>query len=224
MYVFLVPYRARDVQTFRREEVQKMIINIKAHFIKNNIPYKIVIAEQNDNEKFNRGFLINTAFLEAQKMKLTDEKYFHFNVDYTFNLEREFPNEIKTLTTGFIDLHRPPFPVLGAACVFDGPSYSKINGFPNDLIGWGGDDWAIHNRIVSKGIPIQTPRGLFNSGYVVEGPKQIIADISNNFKNMQFAKRNDIDTNGLTTCIYDIEGFGEFHNENEIIHLLIKIK
>jgi hypothetical protein len=224
MYVFLVPYRARGVQSFRRDQIQAMIANVQTYFAKNRLDYKIIIAEQNNNEKFNRGFLLNTAFLEAQKLKFQDAKFLHFNVDYIFDLNREFPDEVRAFTNGFLDFHRPSCPVLGAACLFDGDSYKTINGFPNDLVGWGGDDWAIYNRIIQKQIPIHTPPGLFNSGFVVEMEiDRSIVDTTNNNTNMELSIRNDIDTNGLTTCVYAVEGFGEFHDQNNIFHMLIKI-
>jgi len=37
------------------------------------------------------------------------------------------------------------------------------------------------------------------------------------------AKRNDINTNGLTTCNYRVPNVGEFHNESNIFHLLVDI-
>jgi hypothetical protein len=222
MFVFLIAYRARGIQTFRKQQITTMMDNIKSYFAKYNLDYRIVIIEQNDDNRFNRGLLLNAAFIESQKLEFNKPKYIHFNVDYQFDLDRLFPTEITTFTTGFLDLHRPPFPVLGAACIFDATSYIQINGFPNDIHGWGADDWAIYNRINSQNITIFTPEKLFNSGFIIEtNQPPNITDTSQVDKNMQLARRNDIDTNGLNTCVYTIEKNGEFHDGQQIFHFLI---
>ena len=75
MFVFLVAYRARHPQTFRRQEIITMLESIKLYFTKHTIEYKIVIIEQNNNNYFNRGVLLNAAFIEAEKLLLNDSKY-----------------------------------------------------------------------------------------------------------------------------------------------------
>jgi hypothetical protein len=221
MFIILVSYRARGIQTFRRNEIIKMIDNVKTYFEKSMIPYKIFISEQNNDKKFNRGLLLNVAFLECEKLFNFDKKYFHMNTDYTINLSKDFPKDLLEFKQGFLDLFRPPFPVLGAACIFDAESYKLINGFPNDLEGWGGDDWAIYNRIMHHNVNIITPINLFNNNFIIEEHLIFGNDESNNSHNINLASRNDSETNGLTSLIYNIEGQGEFHDGNIVFHYLI---
>ena len=224
MFIFLIAYRARGIQQFRRDQLCLLIENINSYFSKNNIEYKILICEQNDYEKFNRGKLLNIAFLESEKLFNIPKKYFHMNTDYLFDLNRNFPVEILNLTTGVIDLYKLPFNVLGAACVFDPESYNIINGFPNDILGWGGDDWAIYNRLIKKNVSIFYPENLSNSGFIIEdNDDKKVTDFSTNEKNVQLSKRDDINTNGLSSCIYKINKTGEFHNENNIYHYLVDL-
>jgi hypothetical protein len=224
MFIFLIAYRARGIQQFRRDQLCLLIENINSYFSKNNIEYKILICEQNDDEKFNRGKLLNIAFLESEKLFNIPKKYFHMNTDYLFDLNRNFPVEILNLTTGVIDLYKLPFNVLGAACVFDPESYNIINGFPNDILGWGGDDWAIYNRLIKKNVSIFYPENLSNSGFIIEdNDDKKVTDFSTNEKNVQLSKRDDINTNGLSSCIYKINKTGEFHNENNIYHYLVDL-
>lgn len=224
MFIFLIAYRARGIQQFRRNQLSLFIDNIHSYFSKNNIEYKILICEQNDDEKFNRGKLLNIAFLESEKLFNFPKKYFHMNIDYLFNLNRDFPLEILNFNNGFIDFYRPPYDVLGGGCLFDPESYNTINGFPNDLFGWGGEDWAIYNRVIKKNISIFYPNNLINSGFIIENndDKQV-TDTTNNEKNMELAKRDDINTNGLSSCIYTVNNNGEFHNENNIYHYLVDL-
>jgi len=220
-FIIHVSYRARGVQGFRRNQLIKMINNVQTYF-KNN-KYKIVISEQNNDNQFNRGFLLNVAFLESESMFSFPKKYFHMNADYTIDISRPFPIELLQYEKGFIDLLRPAYPVLGAACVFDGESYKTINGFPNDLHGWGGDDWAIYNRIIKHNVNMHTIPGLFNSGFiiVIDDDVDFVRDSSNNGINSQKAYRDDSLTNGLSNIHYNIDGYGEFHNGDTIFHLLV---
>ena len=225
MFIFLIAYRARGNQQFRRSQITLLIENIKTYFDKHNIEYKIMICEQNDNEWFNRGKLLNVAFLESEKLFNFPKKYFHMNTDYLIDLNRSFPLEILNLKNGVIDLHKPQYDVLGAACVFDPESYNIINGFPNDLLGWGGDDWAIYNRLIKQNVTIFYPENLTNSGFIIENnDDKTITDTSNNSTNMDLALRDDINTNGLSSCIYKISSNnGEFHNGNYIYHYLVDL-
>jgi len=220
-FIILVSYRARGIQTFRKKEIITMIDSIKSYFEKYEINYKIVISEQNNDNKFNRGLLLNVAFLESEKMFNYSKKYFHMNTDYTINTSIAFPQELLDFKKGFLDLHRPSYLVLGAACVFDSESYKTINGFPNDLYGWGGDDWAIYNRIIQNNIIIQIPERLFNKYIIEEDHGREFVDSSQNDRNMNLSKRNDYKSNGLNSIKYQLDGYGEFHDGNNIFHYLV---
>jgi hypothetical protein len=221
MFIILVSYRARGIQQFRREQIIKSTENFKTYFEKHNIEYKIIISEQNNDNKFNRGLLLNAAFLEGEKLFNVPRKYIHMNADYFFNLSREFPQELLDFKEGFVDMFRHPHPILGSACAFDAESYKTINGFPNDLEGWGGDDWAIYNRIMSTGINLMTPEGLFNSNFILEEVLYFGNDISNNNRNIELARRDDISSNGLNSIKYTVDGHGEFNDGHTIFHYLI---
>jgi hypothetical protein len=198
-----------------------MMSNIHSYFTKNRANYKIIIAEQYNDCKFNRGLLLNTAFKIARDLEIPGAKYVHFNIDYEFNLDFEFPKEFAEFTTGILDLFRPPCPVIGSACIFDADSYLKCNGFPNDIHGWGGDDWALHYRVVQKEVPVHITR-LFNSGLVIEYDRhEHMRDASSNDSNIELANRYDMDTNGVSTCVFDIAGNGEFHNNETVLHYFI---
>ena len=45
-----------------------------------------------------------------------------------------------------------------------------------------------------------------------------IRDQTNNIYNMKLAKRNDLDINGIKSCIFNIDTYGEFHNGITIYH------
>ena len=200
-----------------------MLKSIKEYLTKNNINYKLFIAEQNDDKGFNRGAMLNVAFLEAETRFPGDKRYMHMNVDYEFHPDRAFPPELLTFKEGFLDVFRFDMPILGSACAFTSDAYRLCNGFPNDLFGWGGDDWAIYKRIMEKNIPILMPPGIHNSGLVFEHNYDFRKDQSNNIRNIQLSKRADTDTNGVNSCKYTIEKYGEFHDGDTIFHLVVNL-
>lgn len=219
MFVILIQYRARGVQAFRRNEIAGALKNFSEYFEKHSVPYKIVICEQNNDDKFNRGVLLNAAFIESEKMPNSEtHKYIHMNGDYRINEGIAFPPDILNFSEGVLDVHVPPYDVLGACCVFDAKSYSKTNGFPNNLYGWGGDDWAIFRRIRERGVKYyRTP--LTNSGWILEDRGfSPLTDQSMNNVNIHKGLNEPIDKSGLNNCRYDICGSGEFHNGQTIFH------
>jgi hypothetical protein len=226
-FIITVCYRARGYQSFRRDELIKLIRNCKDFFDKSNISYKIVISEQNDDELFNRGILLNISFLEAEKIFTFPKKYLHMNTDYNFNLNYPFPKEFIEFKSGFLDCRRILYwNLLGSACLYDSESYKKINGFPNDLYGWGGDDWAIFHRIMSNNIEYKVYEEFnsTNNGFIIEELAGVSREDGGcNAKNMGLAFRNDWDTNGLNSSKYTIEKTGEFHDGNTVYHFVVNI-
>ena len=222
MFIILVSYRARGLHQFRREQLRNTIHNFKTYFEMNKLEYKIVIIEQNNDNKFNRGFLLNVAFLESEKLFTFPKKYIHMNTDYTFNLSRTFPQELIDFEKGVVELYKiiDGHPLLGSGCMFDADTYKIINGFPNDINGWGGDDWAIYYRIMKNNINITRYPHIYNSGFIIDECNGDITDTSDNSRNIKLAHRNDFHYNGINSITYNLEGTGEFHDGDIIFHYL----
>ena len=220
MLIFLVPYRARKNQTFRKKQTLLLIENLRLFANKYNIEHRVVICEQNDDEKFNRGKLLNIAFLESEQLFDFPKKCVHMNVDYNFNLNMDFPLDILKIDDCFLDLYIHQFPILGSVCIFNPELYKMTNGFPNDIVGWGGDDWAIYNRIIKKNIKIIRCEHLSNkSGFIIEDDEgRSDIDTSLNAHNIELAGRDDANENGLSSCMYKINSNGEFHDGINIHH------
>lgn len=220
-----IPYRTCEPQTFRRNELINLLDNLKTHFTNNNITYKVVICEQLGFYFFNRGKLLNIAFIESEKLFHFPKKYLHMNSDYYFDLNKKIPNEIFDFDKGFLELFNVLLKettnnlVLGSSCLFDDESYTTINGYPNDLEGWGGDDWAILKRVKEKNVKIH---GMLNESYIFEIEQPEYNKVSfNNTKNIDLSKRDDTDTNGVNSCNYDIDSFGEFHDGDIVHHFVL---
>lgn len=153
------------INKIKYTEYENVIIipyrNRKRHldyFIKNTVPLinkivhnsKVVIVEQNDDKPFNRGYLINVAFNEYRYKT----KYFIF-CDVDINPQT---NVLKTLFNKEFD-ENSILGILTSVCDTLSPivkihsnTIHKINGFPNNLWGWGAEDKDIQNRSEFFGI------------------------------------------------------------------------
>jgi hypothetical protein len=226
LYIIHITYRSNGIQQFRRNELISIINNIKTYFNQHNKQFVIYVAEQNNVLPFNRGILYNIAFIESEKLfSNIDRTYIHFNCDYLIDLSYPFPEELNNFEPGFMDIFAIiEQPILGGCCAFNVGSYIKSNGFPNNLYGWGGEDWAIRRRINENYVNYYRTK-LYNSGWIKDNSIQKTSntfDYSENKNefNMNLGLSEPIINNGIDNCNYELDGFGEFHNGNDIYHIL----
>lgn len=137
--IIIIPYRKREAHL--------------KYFINNSVPLlkkcmknmKIVIVEQTEGKPFNRGKLLNVVFKEYEnecKYIITHDvdinpkekvilEYYDKEVD---------DNVFKGILTSIWDSLAPIFKT-------NIKNLFKINGFPNNIWGWGVEDKAIQNRV-----------------------------------------------------------------------------
>jgi hypothetical protein len=136
--IIVIPFRDRDTHL--------------EYFIKNTLPLlqehlpnsKVVVVEQNEGKLFNRGMLLNIAFKEYQNKT----KYF-FTHDVDINPTKKC---IEKYYTQLVDeehvlgIYTSHCNTLGGIIKMKDSTIHKINGFPNDIWGWGAEDKALQNR------------------------------------------------------------------------------
>lgn len=134
----IVPYRNREdqLQRFKKEIPD---------FLKNQsiTEYSIIVVNQTDKKKFNRGKLLNIGFLEAEKQGC-DYVIFHdvdmlpVTADYSYSSK---PLQIanKFLKDGEFNrtIQRNYF---GGVTLFSVEDFKLINGYSNKYKGWGFED------------------------------------------------------------------------------------
>lgn len=122
------------------------------YFIKNTVPLleehlpntKVVVVEQNKGKLFNRGMLLNVAFKEYKNKT----KYF-FTHDVDINPTKKCIEEhyIKVVNEEeVLGILTSPCSTLAPIIKIKNSIIHKINGFPNDIWGWGTEDKALQNR------------------------------------------------------------------------------
>jgi UDP-glucose 4-epimerase len=204
-YAYLIAFRARPPQEFRRAELDGLIENIRQlHAANPQHTYRIWVIEQGNDRLFNRGWLLNAAFAEAVREN-PDAVFVHCNSDYRLPVG-PMPESMQQMPEGVHDVHGYE-PALGAYCLFTADAYRRCNGFPNDLWGWGGDDIAIWKRLQLAGVPVSRDESIYNRW--VQEDKNHLRDQSANNANIQLGLSVTAETlhdNGLTTVRYWIAG------------------
>jgi hypothetical protein len=222
-YIFIIPFRARAPHEIRKGQIKKCIDSIISCFTKHNKKFKIIIAEQNNDYPFNMALLKNIGFLEGEKEYTMSKVYLHMNADYYIDISKDFPKELDNFhEEGVLDIFAisKDDKYVGGCCCFNSESFLKINGFPNNLFGWGGCDTAFRYRLDTIGVKY-IRNSLTNNGWVISSDDSAPRNTSNNNINLERA-HSDIMTNGLNTCKYNIDGNGELNDQSRNVnHILI---
>ena len=220
-YIFIIAYRARSPQEKRREQIQTAMASIRECFTKYNKLYKIIVTEQDNSQPFNIGLLKNIGFLEGEKLFTEVKVFFHFNVDYFIDSSIEFPKELDEFDgNGVLDIFAWSAPGrVGGPCCFNSETFTKINGLPNNIFGYGPEDITFKTRVDKMEVPHITSDKLHNVWIKIQDCVERNTGREN--KNFELIDRDDPATNGLSTCKYVINGPGEFDDPaNNVHHLL----
>lgn len=136
--IIIIPYRNR--------------IHHWEHYLQKTVPLieellpnsKIVVIEQNEGKQFNRGAILNVAFAEFK----SKTKYYITN-DVDINPTNKCIEEY--FVTGVPEkkvkgIYTSRYNTLGGIIKISDVIIHQINGFPNDIWGWGTEDKALQNR------------------------------------------------------------------------------
>src|SRR5210317_410794 len=145
----IVPYRDRPEQL-------ELFKNSIQDYIK-DIEYELIVVDQQDENDFNRGKLLNIGFLHA-KQKNCDYVVFHDidmlpdEVDYSFCGEATHLIGCLDLPEGYSrDLFDTYF---GGVTLFPSKLFEAINGYTNRYYGWGFEDDNLLLRCKELGLKL----------------------------------------------------------------------
>jgi hypothetical protein len=144
----IVPFRDLEEGKPRTKQLNKLVDYMKSYLAGYN--YKIYVIEQSDDKrKFNRGQLLNIGFVIASNDGI-DNFIFH-DVDllpspelkeYYINTPTDKPVHIAAVWDRYGS--NPSY--FGGIVSFNKQMFKKINGFPNNFWGWGGEDDELLKR------------------------------------------------------------------------------
>ncbi|KAI9999085.1 hypothetical protein PInf_003767 [Phytophthora infestans] len=160
----LVPFRdshpAQKRQAHLDEFVPFMTEFLKRHCAGKSASFHIFIIEQSlDGRKFNRGKLLNAGFDMARN---DYDVYIFHDVDL---LPGDDLGELYTTVPSLGPMHiarlwdryNESSTYFGGIVAFTHQQFIKVNGFPNNFWGWGGEDNELYSRVVRKKLAIQAP-------------------------------------------------------------------
>lgn len=223
-----VPFRARGKHAFRKEQLFRFVKHIQNYMetIHPSIRYRIVIIEQDNEQPFNRGYLLNIGFFECEKRTTGYIKYYiHHNCDLfpNFNdepvfLDYSYPGPGVRDHFGYIG-------GLGGISIINRNAFKLINGFPNNCLVWGADDTIIKQRCERFNIKINRDKN-YNKGIKEENHER---DGSFNKLNQQNNKDDNLNwkRNGITSLLYKckIKEDSEFKMGSvNIVHYLVDFR
>lgn len=211
----IVPYRNRPEQL----EVFKNSIQ---DYIK-DIEYELIVVDQQDENDFNRGKLLNIGFLHA-KQKNCDYVVFHDIDMLPDEVDYSFCGEVTHLI-GSLDLpegySRDLFDTyFGGVTLFPSKLFEAINGYTNRYYGWGFEDDNLLLRCKELGLKLdhkKIPQTARNGiGLKFNGKNSFVAapNILNTSRDFTFIVNFSIDKINTTSSeitdehtVFSIPGF-----------------
>jgi beta-1,4-galactosyltransferase 1 len=201
----VIPYRNR------LKNINIIIPKIKKNLLDfGHNEYEIIVANQADEEKFNKGFVMNAGADIAINKLGCEYLIFHDTDADPMNTEIDLygpkPNSgcLTRWYAGFGEQKKDSEGIFGGAVHINKDDFLKINGWSNCFWGWGCEDIEIIPRF--KNHDIKTVRGeirfadLVHSNHV--NPRRgRNSNYNNNYKLLLLSKGNDLD--------YSKEGFGQ---------------
>ena len=144
----IVPFRDTEKRKPRTQQLTQLVEWMNSYLA--GYTYKIFVIEQsNDGRKFNRGQLLNIGF-EMADAEGYNNFIFH-DVDllpvdglkqYYVNTPTDKPVHIASVWNRYNN--NPSY--FGGIVAFNRDMFHKINGFPNNFWGWGGEDDELLKR------------------------------------------------------------------------------
>lgn len=149
---FVVPLRGRE------DQVDGLLYNLESMF--GGINYEIIFSIQNDNRLFRRGQLCNIGFRHTkgdiivfQDVDIRHLRYIDF-IRLSYEISHPYVafdaitqlEEQKLCEYKIIETKKRPSG-YGACAVFTRQQFIKSHGFSNLIIGWGGEDNLMNQRV-----------------------------------------------------------------------------
>ena len=144
----IIPFRDSEPEQPRTKQLNEFI-KYMSNYLK-GITYKIFVIEQSDDsKKFNRGELLNIGFKFAEQEGFTNFIFHDVDLLPSAELKKYYTdapdkNPIHIAAVWSRYGKNPDY--FGGIVAFNKQMFNKINGFPNNFWGWGGEDDELYKR------------------------------------------------------------------------------
>ncbi|TRY85762.1 hypothetical protein DNTS_031934 [Danionella cerebrum] len=198
----IIPFRNRD------EHLKYWLYYLHPILQRQQLDYGIYIVEQAGESTFNRAKLLNVGYAEA--LKEYDYDCFIFSdVDIIPMDDRNIykcssqPRHLSVSMDKF-GFRLPYKHYFGGVSAMSKQQFEKINGFPNNYWGWGGEDDDIFNRLKFQGMTISRPSGEIGKCRMIRHSR----DKKNEANPQRFKKishtRQTMKTDGIRSLKYTV--------------------
>ena len=251
----IVPYRDLHPLQNRAKHLAQFVPHIKSFLndmvSKNMIQdYHVYIVEQsNDQRKFNRGKLLNIGFDFSLKRSIKHPPKHDIFIFHDVDLLPQPPLAKWYATPPTKPLHiarvwdrysnNPKY--FGGIVSFSEEDMKKINGYPNNFWGWGGEDDEMQARCESVGLKWDAPKMSDdeNKPFILDLEEMTLQDklsfLKQNKEWKCMVKWEALDehkstwrTNGLADLSYDIKKYGKLdkddNGESKVTLLTVDVK
>jgi len=220
--IIIIPYRNR------KDHLDHFFKELVFLFYKYLRPFKIIIIEQLNDKKFNRGKLLNIGY---HLFKDCSKYFFYHDIDIL-----PYEKTISTLYTcenyDVLRIYNAHDNSLGGIVKFNKEAFKKINGFPNYIWGWGIEDRSLYYRCKTLKLNISnnfSEKHNFTflkhntNSYILDGIKKNISEEENNIysNNNNNNKISHILSSGLNNLTFEIVLKKELNNFTTLIQVNI---
>ena len=223
----IIPHRDR------LHNINTIIPKIKQNLLDFNHNYAIVVANQDDNEKFNKGFNMNVGAHLALEKHGCDYLIFHdtdanpMNTDTDLYGPRENSGCLTRWYAGFGEQNDDQGGIFGGAVYIKKNDYLKINGWGNCFWGWGCEDIEIIPRMVNNDIKLKRGNIKFDNLAHTEDANPRFhknSNYENNYKLLLISNGNELNylEEGYSQVDYTINNYNTMFDDENIIFYDIK--
>uniref|UniRef100_A0A8B9H2X8 UDP-Gal:betaGlcNAc beta 1,4- galactosyltransferase, polypeptide 1 n=1 Tax=Astyanax mexicanus TaxID=7994 RepID=A0A8B9H2X8_ASTMX len=168
----------------------------------------ILVYRSDGEDTFNRAKLLNVGYAEA--LKEYDYNCFVFSdVDLVpvddRNIYRCFdqPRHLAVSMDKF-GFRLPYNQYFGGVSAMSKEQFLKINGFPNNYWGWGGEDDDIYNRLTYRGMSVSRPDGVIGRCKMIQHNRDKMNEPNPQRFDRIARTRQTINTDGINTLTYTV--------------------
>jgi hypothetical protein len=144
----IVPFRDSEEEKPRTSQLNQFVEYMETYLTGHD--YKIFVIEQSeDGRKFNRGQLLNIGFDLAKKEGYNNFIFHDVDLLPSEELKKYYitiPGNNPIHIAAVWDRYASNPKYFGGIVAFSKELFEKINGYPNNFWGWGGEDDELHNR------------------------------------------------------------------------------
>ena len=177
----VIPYKDRAKQ------LPKLLRQLLPILYRHYIHFRVFVIEQDDNNTFNRGKLMNVGYIESLKYFPYSCFVFH-DVDLLPEDDRinyackSSPAHLSVAVDKFFYIL--PYPdIFGGIEMFKQEHFQKINGFSNSFWKWGAEDDNLYYRVKNAGYTLQRQS--------MEIARYTMLPHKSNKKDEEFEERNE---------------------------------